>query len=357
MDPIVFSIAVLVSLISTLFVIPYFIRFFLKISIVGTDQQKLSKPIIAQAGGIPVFFGFMLGVLTFVFLNTYANPISLTGGVHDLNLAIIFAALLSTSVIAMTGFFDDLNVRPQRVAISSDAYDFRVGLKQWQKPLLTLVASIPLIVVRAGTTFLSLPLIGIVQLDHFYPLLLVPLAVVCVSNATNMLAGINGLEAGMTTVMLTAIGIFLLQHGSTEGAIIAFCAAAALLAFLKFNWTPAKMFPGDSLTYFAGAAIVSAIVIGNAEKLGILLFIPWIIEALLKLRGKFDVRSYGNIQKDGTLRAPYEKIYSLTHVVMKLPFWLGWKKGFTEKQVAVILIGSEIILAIAVLTFYNVFNY
>ncbi len=363
----VFSIAVLVSFISTLFVIPYFIRFFFRIGIVGTDQQKKGKPVIAQAGGIPVFFGFMLGVLAFILLNTYAptpdfirfysHPISATGGISGLNLAIVFAALLSTSVIAMTGFFDDLNVRTQRVAISSDAVDFRVGLKQWQKPLLTLVASIPLIAVRAGTSYLSLPLIGIIQLGHWYPLLLVPLAVVCVSNATNMLAGINGIEAGMTAVMLTTIGIFLLQHNSTEGAVIAFCAAAALLAFLKFNWIPATMFPGDSLTYFAGAAIVSAIVIGNAEKLGILLFIPWIVEALLKLRGKFQVRSYGDLQQNGTLKAPYQKIYSLTHIAMKLPFWLGLKKGFTEKQVSALLIGSQIILSIAVLLFYNIFSY
>ncbi|MDP3742317.1 MAG: hypothetical protein Q8R15_03315, partial [Candidatus Micrarchaeota archaeon] len=152
MDATVFLIAILVSFVSTLFVIPYFIRFFSRIGIVGTDQQKQGKPVIAQAGGIPVFFGFMLGVLAFILLNTYANPISGIAGNQDLNLAIIFAALLSTSVIAMTGFFDDLNVRTQRVAISSDAVDFRVGLKQWQKPLLTLIASIPLIAIRAGTS-------------------------------------------------------------------------------------------------------------------------------------------------------------------------------------------------------------
>ena len=198
---------------------------------------------------------------------------------------------------------------------------------------------------------------GLVNLGSIYPLLLVPIAVVCVSNATNMLAGVNGLEAGTSSVMLIAIGIFLLQQGSPEGAAIAFCAAAALLAFLKFNWFPAKMFPGDSLTYFAGAAIVSSIVIGNAEKLGMLLFIPWIIEALLKLRGRFNVRSYGDLQRDGTIKAPYDKIYSLTHIAMKLPKWLRMKRGFTEKQIATCIIALEIALAIFVLVFYNIFRY
>ncbi len=345
-----FAIAVLVALLSTFFAVPYFIRFFNRIGIVGTDQQKRGKPIIPQAGGIPVFFGFMLGVLVFVGLNSFTNG-------SDLNLVTIFAALLSTSVIAMTGFFDDLNIRTQKVSISSDAVDFRVGLKQWQKPLLTLLASIPLIAVQAGVSSVVLPLIGTVNLGIIYPLLLVPLAVVCVSNATNMLAGVNGIESGMSAVMLTTLGIFLYHRGAYEGAIIAFCAAAALIAFLKFNWVPAQMFPGDSLTYFAGAAIVSAVVIGNVEKLGILLFTPWIIEAILKLRGRFKVRSFGNLQADGTIRAPYPKIYSLTHVAMRLPYWLGMKRGFTEKQVAITLIGLEVVIAVLTLTFYAVTQY
>ncbi|MFH1246958.1 MAG: hypothetical protein V1644_01125 [Candidatus Micrarchaeota archaeon] len=345
---------ILISFFSTLFVIPYFMRFFNRIGIIGTDQQKRGTPIIPQAGGIPVFFGFLLGVLILVSVNTFVSE-------TQLNLLAIFAALLSTSVIAMTGFFDDLNVRTQKVAISSDAVDFRVGLKQWQKPLLTLAASIPLIAINAGVSSANLPLLGFVDFGIFYPLIVIPIAVVCVSNATNMLAGINGIEAGMSSVALTGLGIFLLQNsakpGAFEGAVIAFCAAAALLAFLKFNWFPAKMFPGDSLTYFAGAALVSVIVIGNAEKLGILLFTPWMIEALLKLRGKFKVRSYGDLQKDGTIKAPYPKIYSLTHVAMRLPYWLGMKKGFTEKQIATVLIAGEIILTIAVLMFYSMVTY
>ena len=357
MTPESLLIAVLVSLISTLFAIPYFIRFFNRIGIVGTDQQKQGKPVVAQAGGIPVFFGFTLGVLTFIFLNSYNVPFAGQGTVPALDFAVLFAALLSTSIIAMTGFFDDLNIRSQRVLTKMDTVDYRVGLKQWQKPLLTLVAAIPLMAVRAGTSYISLPLMGVVHFGPWYALLLIPLAVVFVSNASNMLAGINGLEAGMTSVLLAALGVFLLGHGQIEASVIAFCAAAALLAFLKFNFYPAQMFPGDSLTYFAGAAIISAVVIGNAEKIGILLFIPWIVEVLLKLRGRFAVRSYGDLQKDGTIRAPYPKIYSLTHVAMRLPFWLGHKKGFTEKQVGLVLIGGEIVLALATLTFYSLVQY
>ncbi len=338
--------AIIAAFAACFIAIPYFIRFFNRIGIVGTDQQKPNRPIVPQAGGIPVFFAFLLGVMLFVGINTFLNG-------ARLNLLHVFAALLSMSVIAMVGFFDDLNIRSQKVSISSDAIDYRVGLKQWQKPLLTLVAAVPLVAVNAGESSALLPLIGVIDFGLLFPLIIIPIAVICVSNATNMLAGVNGLEAGATSVALAAIGFFLLQAGRPEGAVIAFCAAAALLAFLKFNWFPAKMLPGDSLTYFAGAAIVSSIIIGNAEKLGILLFTPWIIEAFLKLRGRFKVRSYGDLQKDGTLKAPYQKIYSLTHLAMKLPVYLGMKKGFTEKQVAYLLIGTEIVIAAAVLLFYN----
>jgi len=114
------------------------------------------------------------------------------------------------------------------------------------------------------------------------------------------------------------------------------------------------MLPGDSLTYFAGAVFVSAAVAANVERFAFYAFLPWIIEAFLKLRGKFAVRSYGDLQNDGSIKSPYKKIYSLTHAVMKLGERLGKgkvisRKGFTEKQVALILVGGEAVLVITLL--------
>jgi UDP-N-acetylglucosamine--dolichyl-phosphate N-acetylglucosaminephosphotransferase len=334
----------LIAFLVTFFSIPYFEKFFSKIQIIATDMQKKLKPVIPLAGGIPVFFGFNLGVLSYVAINTFILK-------NNVNLLYLFAAMLTSSIIAMIGFFDDINVRSKRTYIGSGAVDFKVGLKQWQKALLPLIAAIPLMVVYAGATTISVPLLGAFNFGILFPLVLIPLAVVFVSNATNMLAGLNGLEAGSTAVALITLGFFTI-NSSPVAAIISFTGAASLLAFLKFNWTPARMLPGDSLTYFSGALIVSVVIVGGVERFGIIIFTPWIVEAFLKLRGGFKVRSYGDLQKDGTIKAPYDKIYSLTHFVMKLPEWLKIKR-FTEKQITLILIGFEILICLLSLAYLH----
>lgn len=338
-------ISVIVAFLITFWATPYFIRFFNRIGVFGTDFQKEKKPVIPLSGGIPVFIGFMIGVMVFVAINVFVDVKP-----DSLDLLPLFAAVLSTSIIALIGFFDDINVRTKRVAIGSDAIDYKIGLKQWQKPLLTLLAAIPLMAVNSGVSDVVLPILGTINLGLFYPLLLIPIAVVCVSNATNMLAGMNGLETGMMAVASGGLTAYLLANGEIAGAVISGIGCASLLAFLFYNWSPAKMFPGDSLTYFSGAMFVSAVIIGNVEKFGILIFTPWIIEAILKLRGKFKVRSYGDLQKGGWIKAPYQKIYSLTHLAMKLNQRLGLYWSEAKVVAALIAFEAVIVLISAVLT-------
>jgi UDP-N-acetylglucosamine--dolichyl-phosphate N-acetylglucosaminephosphotransferase len=140
-----------------------------------------------------------------------------------------------------------------------------------------------------------------------------------------MLAGMNGLEAGLGAVSMFSLGVYTLMAGRAEASMIAFTLCFSLLAFLRWNWFPAKFLPGDSLTYLIGASFASIVIIGNVEKFGIFIFLPWIIEVLLKIRSRFKARSLGDLRADGTLAPPYKKIYSLTHVVMKIRPMKEWK--------------------------------
>jgi UDP-N-acetylglucosamine--dolichyl-phosphate N-acetylglucosaminephosphotransferase len=191
--------------------------------------------------------------------------------------------------------------------------------------------------VMAGTAVMDVPFIGHFDFGIVYPLLLIPLAVVVVSNTTNMLAGMNGLETGLGIVSMFSLGLYTLMMGRTEASVIAFTLCFSLLAFLKWNWFPAKFLPGDSLTYLTGASFAAIVIIGNIEKFGIVVFTPWIIEFFLKLRSGFRARSLGNLQKDGTLSAPYKKTYSLTHAVMKI-------RPMKEWQISAVLISFEAVI-------------
>ena len=334
------AIGVLTAFAVTVYITPYFMRFLWNIGIVGIDQQKADKRTIPTSGGIPVAFGFFFAMMALLALNTFVFH-------YPLSTVDMLAAALSTMAIALVGFFDDLYVMRQLKVNKYGTKEYRVGLKQWQKPLLTLVAAIPLVAVSAGVDTLNFPLVGPVNLGILYPLLLVPIGVMVVSNASNMLAGLNGLEASMMIVASAGVGIWSFLNGSTEGAAIAFLGAGALLAFLLFNKVPAKMLPGDSLTYFAGAMFASAVIVGNVEKIGFYIFLPWIVEAFLKLRSGFTARSYGDLQKDGTLKAPYNEIYSLTHVAMKGLPKIGIRP--TEKNAVAALVVMELAIVVAAL--------
>lgn len=323
--------ASLISFFGVFFLAPTMKRFLEKLKIIGFDQQKSERPKMATSAGILVLTGVLLGGFFFMGINTFL--------IHEpINLTFIIAAYCSILIITFIGFLDDLKVSktPKRI---KGIEDFRVGLKQWQKPLLTLPAALPLMAVLAGTSTMDIPVLGTIDLGVFYPLILIPIIVVVVSNATNMLAGMNGLESGLGFVSMFSLGIYTFMSGRIEASIIAFTLCFSLLAFLRWNWYPAKFLPGDSLTYLIGASLASVIIIGNVEKFAFFIFLPWVLEALLKLRSRFKARSLGDLQKDGTLRSPYEKIYSLTHLVMKI-------KPMKEPAITKILIAAEIIICI-----------
>ena len=143
----------------------------------------------------------------------------------------------------------------------------------------------------------------------------------------------------MGSVLLTALGVYSLMNQRIVAGALALTFASALLAFFRYNWYPARIFPGD-LNYIIGAVTVSVAVIGDIEKFSVLCFIPWVLEAFLKLRSKLQAESYGLLQNDGTLKAPYQRIYSLTHLVMKIG-------GLRERGVSLILIFTEILICIS----------
>jgi len=254
-----FLISVFFSLLSTKILIPFFKRN----KIVALDLQKKDTPLVANSGGIPVFFGLFMGLMFFIGVQVF---------VFDATqyLVFLFAAILTIFLITIIGFFDDLNVKE----VLEGKKKIRTGLKQWQKPLLTLPAAIPLMVVKAGFTTLFIPFIGNVNFGLLYPLILVPIGVVGAANAINLLGGFNGSEAGMGIVYCTTLGIFALIIGEVISAAIFFSCVGALIGFLKYNWVPAKILSGDSIQYLLGSVVASGVILGNMEKSGLFLMIP-----------------------------------------------------------------------------------
>jgi UDP-N-acetylmuramyl pentapeptide phosphotransferase/UDP-N-acetylglucosamine-1-phosphate transferase len=81
------------------------------------------------------------------------------------------------------------------------------------------------------------------------------LAIVGITNAFNLIDGIDGLAGGVGFMSLVTIGIFLTMSGDINTALIAFALAGGILAFLYFNFNPAKIFMGDTGSLVLGFVI------------------------------------------------------------------------------------------------------
>jgi len=316
-----------VAFFTTFLIAPYFMQFLRAGGVVGLDLHKRDRPKLPTSGGTCVALGLLAGMLSYIGLTTFLEG---TAAYTTDMLAVISSVL----IIMFVGFLDDLNVKAHAV-MTKEGLDIRVGFPQWAKPLLTLPAAVPLMVVNAGETMMSLPFVGTVDFGLWYPLLLIPLGVVGASNAVNLLAGFNGSEGGMGMVYLLGLGAFALAKGNFAAAIF-LTAFAAVAGFIKYNWYPAKFLPGDSLTYLLGAVVASGVIVGNMEKVGAIVLAPFMVELLLKLRSKLKASSLGRLRQDGRLDPPYGKnVYSLTHLLMNI-------RPMTEKQVTLALIAIEI---------------
>jgi len=316
----VLLISVLVSFLLTVLLMPKWIRICRKIGLLWEDMNKSGHPKnVASSGGIVVVMAFVLGVLTYVALKTFVFG----GTVRALE---IFALLSVILILGIAGLVDDL------LGWKHGGLSMRIRL------LLAFSASVPLVVINAGTHLMNVPLFGMVNFGIIYPLVIIPLAIAGVSTTYNFLAGFNGLESGQGILILGFLSFVAYATGSLWLAVVGLCMVAALIGFYIFNKVPAKVFPGDSMTYAIGALIAGMAILGNFEKIALVVFIPYFIEMGLKLRGGLKKHSFGVPDKKGGLKMPYNKVYGLEHLAIKI---LG--KGATEKKVTYLIHAFQIL--------------
>ena len=315
-------VAVLISFALALFVLPKWISKCRKIGMVWEDMNKFGHPKnVASSGGVVVVMAFVLGVLSYVALKTF-----LFGGtVRALEIFSLLSVILILGIIGLT---DDLLGWKNK------------GLSTRLRLALAFAASIPLVVINAGTHMTSVPFIGSIDFGIIYPLVLIPLGVAGAATTYNFLAGFNGLESGQGILVVGFLSYVAYATGSPWLAIVGLCMVAALLVFYFYNKFPAKVFPGDIMTYGIGALIAGMAILGNFEKIAVIVFIPYIIEVVLKARGGLKKHSFGVPDKNGYLKMPYKKVYGLEHLAILV---LGKFGRATERNVVYLIHAFQIL--------------
>ncbi len=317
-------ITIATSFIVTFLLLPYWIRIAKKSGLVGIDVHKPDKRKVAELGGLIAVTGGIIGILSYVaFQVFYYDNTEL--------IRFIFAAVVSILIAVIIGLVDDI-------------LGWKIGLHQYQKAILTVLIALPMMVINAGVSKVYLPFLGIVDVAYIYPLLIIPIGIIGASNGFNLLAGFNGLEAGMGILIIGTLGYISWITGPSYATIIAACMLAALVAFFIFNKYPARVFPGDVLTYPIGTTIAIIAILSNIEKFALILFIPYYLELILKMRSFMQAESFGKLQKDGSLTNRYNRWYSLTHIAISL---LRKAKGKAyEWEVVLLLLAFECLIAL-----------
>ncbi len=315
-------IPLVISFLITIFSTYYWIKKAERFNLTGKDMHKKSEEKVAESGGINVILGFAIGVLIYIAIQTfYINSLT--------NLNEILVSLITILAISFMGFIDDI-------------FGWKIGLSKRMRILFILVSAIPLSVINAGDS----TMIGI-NFGLFYPLIIIPLAVLCCSVAFNTIAGYNGLETRQAIILLGALLLVNYSIGEKWLSFIILIMISSLIAFYIFNKNPAKVFPGNVLTYSLGAFIAIIAIFGNIEKIAVFFFIPYIIEVVLKLRGKLEKESYAKINEDGSLEMPYEKIYGLEHLSIWILKKIKPNKKVYENDIVLLINLFQIIIIIS----------
>ena len=332
-QPILFA-AILISFILTLMIIPKWIRKCKQVGLLWGDMNKYRHPKnVAASGGIVVVMAFVIGVLAYIAIRTFV-----IGDINGITREIL-GLLGVVLILAVIGLTDDMLGWKHG------------GLSIRMRIFLAFMASIPLMVINAGDSAVNLPFIGLMNLGLLYPLILIPLGIAGATTTYNFLAGFNGLEAGQGIIIISFLSFIAYITSSSWLAMVGLCMVASLIVFYYYNKFPAKVFPGDILTWSIGALIACMAILGNLEKIALFVFMLYILETILKVRGRLKMQSFGIPNKDGSLEMPYPKIYGLTH--LSLFILKKFKAKVYERDVVYFIFAVQIIICLSALVVFK----
>lgn len=235
----------------SLIITPFFTQLGKKQNFVDKPgYRKIHTDDIPNLGGVVIFFGFIMGTILFI-------PIQ--GEIRGL--------LAGSMIILLLGVVDDI-----------------VDLKPYHKFIIQLIPAFLFIIYQFGNIhqfiFEQWPSLKIITY-LIYPIVL--FWIVGVTNAINLIDGLDGLACGISVISLATLFILgLMVHSFYEPyLLLAIALIGSMLAFLRYNFFPAQIFLGDSGATFAGyltACLGILWVISTGEI--IFIIIPLVILAL-----------------------------------------------------------------------------
>ena len=206
------------------------------------EGRHVHKAPLPRLGGVAIFLAFSLSLSLWLGLSLLFPR--LLSGIAPATLLRIY---IPSCLIFCVGIYDDLH-----------------GVSPYVKFTTQAIAATMLFI--GGMRILDLPvLFGLHGLPWFVGLPLTILWVAAITNAFNLIDGLDGLAAGSGLFSTLVFFVVALVGHSWLGALMSVALAGAILGFLRFNFNPATIFLGDSGSLFIGF-VLSALALAGAQK-------------------------------------------------------------------------------------------
>ena len=194
-------------------------------------HRKVHTEAVPRLGGVALAVGLLLAGVTVALVSPAARDLLST---HVPELASLVAA---AGILVTVGLLDDLRGVGPRTKL----------LVQVAAGVLTFAGGNRLHLFEGAVLGPPVALL----LD----LLATLLWVVAITNAMNLIDGLDGLATGITTIVVLALGVLSLFAGNAATAVVAIILAGATIGFLPFNVHPARIFLGDSGSLLLGGLL------------------------------------------------------------------------------------------------------
>ncbi len=209
---------------------------------IPSQERHLHATPLPRLGGVAIFISFSLSMAAAALASSYLPRLH-----SALSLKTLLTILVPASIVFFLGVYDDLHSIGPYVKFAVQS----------------LAASMLFI---GGLRIVNIPvLFGEHQLPWFVGLPLTILWVLAITNAFNLIDGLDGLAAGSALFSTLVAFVVALLNGYSLVTVMTIALAGAILGFLRYNFNPATIFLGDSGSLFIGF-LLSALALEGAQK-------------------------------------------------------------------------------------------
>ena len=218
---------------------------------VPKDNRRMHDHPIPRLGGLAIFLGFMFTVLLMVPLNGPERGM-----------------LLGAVIIVVLGIFDDIYALPAKLKF----------VVQIVAALVAVLSGNRIQVLSNPNIFSEEPLWA---LPSWLSIAVTVVWIVAITNAVNLIDGLDGLACGVSTIGSATMLVIALLVSEPDVAMIMGALVGACVGFLPYNLNPAKIFMGDTGATFLGYIMATMSVQGMFKMYTMISFVaPFLILGL-----------------------------------------------------------------------------